>query len=260
MPTSPAPPQAEWSVDSSLGHGQARRPRITSGVLTDDRSFASDGRGVSASLAPIDIVLAHPQALVRSGLRMLLDSVGEFKVVAEAEDFEGARRYVSGHHPRVLVLDLDLETPGCSASAAIRLVRTASPETGVVALSVNQDLAVVREAIAAGALGYLPTSATAQDLIEAVRRAGFGRAYLSPVMLTAIARPSQPGPAELSSREVEIIGLIAIGFTNLEMAERLILSVRTIEAHRARMQMKLGHLTRAELVAYAGEHRMIRGG
>lgn len=208
--------------------------------------------------APISIVLAHQQALVRAGLRMLLEGVGEFNVVAEAEDLDGARRYVSGHRPNVLVLDLDLEKRGYSASAAIVLVRAESPDTGLVVLSLSHEVAVAREAIAAGALGYLPSSATAPDLLEAVRRVGSGRAYLSPVTLAAVANPS--GPSELTTREVEVVRLIALGFTNAEMGERLYLSVRTVEAHRARIQMKLGHLTRAEIVAYATENGISQRG
>ena len=226
--------------------------------MKQERSFT--GRGVSASPAPIEVVLAYHQALVRSGLRMVLERVGEFRVVAEAEDFEGACRYVRGHHPKLLVLDLDLETPDYTASAAILLMRAESPETGIVVLSRNPNVTVVREAIAAGALGYLPTSATAPDLIEAARRACSGRAYLSPVILAAIARPAQSGPAELSSREVDVINLIAMGFTNAEAAAHLSLSVRTVEAHRGRLQLKLGHLTRAELVAYAVENGITRRG
>jgi two-component system, NarL family, response regulator NreC len=227
---------------------------MTSAALTQKRTLSPDSMGVQPPPAPIDIVLAYRETLVRSGLRMLLNSEEEFTVVAEAEDLRGARRSVTGHHPKVLVLDLDLNKSDSSAITAILLIRAESPETEIVVVSLDQDVAVVREAVAAGALGYLTTSATGKDLIEAVRRAASGQAHLPPLLLAAIARPPQSGPADLSSHEVELLRLIVMGFTNPEVAERQFLSVRTIESHRAAMQMKLGHLTRAELVAYAVQH------
>jgi two-component system response regulator NreC len=233
---------------------------MTSTVLTQERESTPDSGRILPPAVPVEIVLAFRETLVRNGLRVLLDGVEEFHVVAEAKDLGDAHRSVTGHHPRVLVLDLDLENADGSAIAAILLIRAESPETEIVVVSLNEDVGVVREAVAAGALGYLRTSATGQDLIDAVRRAASGRAYLSPLMLAAIAKPSQTGPAALSSREVELLGLIVMGYTTREVAERLFLSVRTVESHRAAMQMKLGHLTRAELVEYAVRHGMSLSG
>jgi len=229
-------------------------------ATTRERKLTPRSVGVQSPAVPIHIVLAFREALVRSALRVLLDSIDEFKVVAETEDLGGAQRLATGYRPRVLVLDLDLERSDDSAIAAILLIRAESPETEIVVVSLNEDVAVVRKAVAAGVLGYLRTSATGQDLIDAVRRAASGRAYLSPLILAAIAKPSQAGPAALSSREVELLGLIVMGFTTREIAERLFLSVRTVESHRAGMQMKLGHLTRAELVEYAVIHGMSLSG
>ncbi|MHB8243680.1 MAG: response regulator transcription factor [Solirubrobacteraceae bacterium] len=208
----------------------------------------------------IEIVLAYHQDMVRSALGMFLGSVDDFLVVDEAASVEGAVRCVRSIHPRVLVLDLDLPRSDCSVMAAIAALRTELPETEIVVMSLDGDLAVVQEATAAGAIACISTSAKAEELVEAVRRAASGQAYLSAEVLNALAGTSSHArPNGLTLREVEVIGLIAKGYTHAEIAELLFLSVRTVESHRARIQMKLGRLTRAELVAYAHEHGMANG-
>jgi two-component system, NarL family, response regulator NreC len=211
------------------------------------------------SATPIRIVLADDHAVVRSGLRMLLDNEREFEVVAEASDIEGARRYVRGHHPRVLVLDLNM--PGGSSLEAIPVIRGESPDTQIVVLTMQQEPAFAREALAAGALGYVLKEAADDELVEAVRRAAVGESYLNPRLGARIASEPAPGPPDdLSEREVDVLGLIALGHTNAEIAERLFLSVRTVETHRAHIQQKLGISTRAELVAYAIDRGLIDTG
>lgn len=207
----------------------------------------------------IEIVLAYHQDVVRSALRMLLESVDDFLVVGEAQNVEGAVRCARSIHPRVLVLDLDLPEPDRSVIAAIPTLRTELPETEIVIISLDGDMAVIQEATAVGALACVSTSATAEELVEAIRRAASGQAYLSAEVVTALANSSEAGPNGLTAREVEVIGLIAKGYTHAEIAELLFLSVRTVESHRARIQMKLGRLTRAELVAYAHEHGIANG-
>jgi two-component system response regulator NreC len=191
-------------------------------------------------------------------MKILLDSVADFTVVAEADDLNAAMRYVTGRRPRVLVLDLALGTVDLQAATAIRQIRTELPETEVVVISDRESI-TAREAIGAGALGCVSTSAPATDLIEAVRRASGGEAYISAEILAAIVRNPR-APDGLSSREVETIGLIAMGYTSLEIGELLHVSVRTVESHRASLQLKLGRLTRAELVSYALEHGMTEAG
>ena len=186
---------------------------------------------------------------------MLLEGVRDFRVVAEAGDVEEARRCVRAHSPNVLVLDLDL--PAGPTAAAISLIGEASPQTRIVLMSASEDPAFVREAIAAGALGYVPSTATAGELTTAVRRAASATARLAPGLAAiAASRPAPTGPRELSPREVEVIGLIALGYTNTEIGARLALSIRTIETHRAHIRLKLERPTRAELVQYAFEHGM----
>ncbi len=202
------------------------------------------------------IVLAHEGNLVRGGLRMQLESVEGFTVVAEADDFDSVMRYVRGHRPDVLVVDLDLGGPARHGIQAVVQVGAQLPEVAVVIVSHEESLTEVRDAIAAGALGCVPTTATTHQFVETVRRAAAGETCVPPEILVAIAnRPNDP-PDGLSRREVEIIGLLAMGHTNAEIGGLLFLSVRTVESHRARFQMKIGCKTRAQLVAYAHAHGM----
>ena len=204
----------------------------------------------------VKIVIADDHAVVRSGLRMLLDSESGFEVVAEAGDVDAARRYVRGHHPSVLVLDLNM--PGGSSLEAIPSLREEFPGTQIVVLTMQDDPAFAREAMRAGALGYVLKEAADAELVEAVRDAAEGRTYLHPRLGARLAAEPDSGPSsDLSEREIEVLRLISLGHTNSEIAEQLFLSVRTVESHRAHIQQKLGLSTRAELVKYALEHKLL---
>lgn len=210
----------------------------------------------TSSQQTIRIVLADDHAVVRSGLRMLLDSESDFEVVAEAGDLESAERYVRGHHPAVLILDLNM--PGGSTLDAIPNIRTNSPETQIVVLTMQQEPAFARHALSAGAIGYVLKEAADDELVEAVRRAARGESYLNPRLGARLASEPLPGPPDdLSEREVDVLRLIALGHTNAEIAERLYLSVRTVETHRAHIQQKLSLSSRAELVRYALQRGLI---
>jgi two-component system response regulator NreC len=200
--------------------------------------------------AGVGIVLADDHAVVRSGLRMLLEAEPGFAVLAEAGDIDSARRYVRGHHPAVLVLDLNM--PGGSSVEAIPEMRAEAPDTHIVVLTMQEEPAFARQALAAGATGYVLKKDAGGELVEAVRRAAVGETYLNPTLGARIAREPPPGPPDdLSPREVEVLRLIALGHTNGEIAQKLFLSVRTVETHRAHIQQKLRVSTRAELVGYA---------
>jgi two-component system, NarL family, response regulator NreC len=201
----------------------------------------------------ITIVLADDHAVVRAGLRLLLDQAGGLRVVSEAGDAESGLRAVLGHKPAVLVLDLNM--PGELTSLdAIPKVADASPDTRVVVLTMQEDPAFARSALQAGAAGYVLKEAADSELVEAVRRAAAGDTYLNPRLGAALAAapPAAAGtPDDLSAREVEVLRLIALGHTNAEIAEQLFISVRTVETHRAHIQQKLRRSTRADLVRYA---------
>src|SRR5471032_1627327 len=218
--------------------------------------LSAEEAAVGAEVTPIRIVIADDHAVVRSGLRLLLEAESDFEVVAEAGDVDAARRYVRGHHPAVLVLDLNM--PGGSSLDAIPLIRTEAVETQIVVLTMQEEPAFAREALSAGALGYVLKEAADDELVEAVRRAAAGESYLNPRLGARIASEPPPGPPDdLSQREVDVLRLIALGNTNAEIAEQLFLSVRTVETHRSHIQQKLRLSTRAELVGYALERGLI---
>jgi two-component system, NarL family, response regulator NreC len=214
------------------------------------------GDSRDSSGCAIEIVLADDHAVVRSGLRLLLDSEADFEVVAEAGDVEVARRQVRGHHPAVLVLDLNM--PGGSSLEAIPAIRAESPNTQIVVLTMQEEPAFARHALGAGALGYVLKEAANDELVKAVRGAAAGETYLNPRLGARLASEPPPGPPDdLSEREVDMLRLIALGHTNAEIAEQLFLSVRTVETHRAHIQQKLRLSSRAELVRYALERGLL---
>jgi two-component system response regulator NreC len=219
------------------------------------------GTGGEAPVRPIRIVLADDHAVVRSGLRLVLEGEPDLEVVAEASDVDGAVRYVRGHHPDVLVLDLNM--PGGSSLEAIPRLRESLPGTQIVVLTMQQEPAFAREALASGALGYVLKEAADEELVAAVRAAADGRTYLNPELGARLAAaPAQPSgpPDDLTEREAEILRLIALGHTNVEIGEQLYLSVRTVESHRAHIQQKLRRSSRAELVRYALDHGLLEEG
>jgi two-component system response regulator NreC len=206
----------------------------------------------------ISIVLADDHRVVRAGLRMLLDSEPDFEVVAEAGDVSESMRKVSAFHPDVLILDLNM--PGEPTLQAIPRIRSGEPQTQIVVLTMQSDPAFARDALRAGALGYVLKEAADGELVQAVRQAAEGVTYLNPMLGARLAaEPAErtAAPDMLSVREVEVLRLIALGHTNGEIASRLFLSVRTIESHRAHIQRKTGRMTRADLVSYAQENDLL---
>jgi two-component system response regulator NreC len=203
------------------------------------------------------IVLADDHAIVRDGIRLVLEAEGDMEVVAEASDGDGAVRFTLGHKPDVLVLDLNM--PGVSGLEAIPRAREASPETKVVVLTMQDEPAFAREALRAGARGYVVKQSAAAELVGAVRAVVAGDTYINPSLGARMAaEPADAGPPDgLTPRETEILGLLARGHTNPEIADQLVLSVRTVETHRANIQHKTGVTTRAELVAYASENGLL---
>lgn len=211
---------------------------------------------MAAKGGEISVVLADDHAVVRSALRMLLETEDGIEVVAEADDAAAAIRYVGGHRPAVLILDINM--PGGSGLAAIPEIRSTSPETQIVMLTMQEETASAREALQAGVLGYILKEAASDELVKAVRLAAEGKTYLQPELGARLAaEPEAPSPADISGRETEVLRLIALGHTNNEIAERLYLSVRTVESHRAHIQQKLGLTSRAELVRYALDRGLI---
>jgi two-component system, NarL family, response regulator NreC len=202
----------------------------------------------------IRLVVADDHAVVRAGLRMLLDAEDDFSVVAEAGEIERARRMVAAHRPDVLVLDLNMPGP-----PSLPAIPELAQQTAVVVLTMQNDPAFAREALQLGALGYVLKESADAELVQAIRLAAAGRTYPNPElgarMAAAPLEPAGP-PDDLTEREVEILRLIALGHTNAEIGKQLFLSVRTVESHRAHIQHKIRRTTRSELVRYALEHSL----
>jgi two-component system response regulator NreC len=213
--------------------------------------------------APISIVLADDHAVVRSGLRFVLDAEDDLQVVAEAGTVDDAIRLAKAHRPAVLVLDLNMPGgPGTSSLDALPQLGEEAAATRVVILTMQEDPQFARRALSAGATGYVLKEAADAELVEAVRRAAAGEQYLNPRLGAQLAAaPADPAgpPDDLTEREVEILRQIALGHTNAEIGQQLFLSVRTVESHRAHIQQKLRRSTRAELVRYALDRGLLDG-
>jgi two-component system, NarL family, response regulator NreC len=203
---------------------------------------------------PIRLVIADDHAVVRAGLRMVLDAEPDLEVVAEAGEVDTARRMVAAHRPDVLVLDLNMPGP-----PSLPAIPELAERTAIVVLTMQNDPAFAREALQRGALGYVLKESADSELVQAIRFAAAGRTYLNPELGARMAAaPPQPAgpPDDLTDREVEILRLIALGHTNAEIGKQLFLSVRTVESHRAHIQQKTRRTTRSELVRYALEHSL----
>jgi two-component system response regulator NreC len=189
---------------------------------------------------------------------MLLERDGTMEVVAEAADGDSVLRYVNGHKPDVVVLDLNM--PGRDSLELIPEIREVSPGTRVVVLTMQPDPAFARAALSAGAAGYVLKEAAHEELLRAIEAAGSGRTYVDPAVGARLAsEPTHPPgrPDGLSRREAEVLERIALGETNAEVAANLHISVRTVETHRAHIQQKTGCTSRSELVRYAREHGLV---
>jgi two-component system response regulator NreC len=209
----------------------------------------------------ITVVLADDHAVVRSGLRLVLDAEAGLRVVAEAGTVDDAVRLTKAHRPSVLVLDLNMPGgPGSSSLDVLPQLAEEASATRVVILTMQEDPQFARRALGAGATAYVLKEAADAELVEAVRRAAAGEVYLNPRLGAQLAAaPPEPAgpPDDLTEREVEILRLIALGHTNAEIGGQLYLSVRTVESHRAHIQQKLRRSSRAELVRYALDHGLL---
>jgi len=201
----------------------------------------------------ITVVLADDHDIVREGIRMVLEKEEDITIVAEAGTAEDAARYALGHKPSILVLDLNM--PGKPSLEMVPKVFENSPETKIIVLTMQTEPAYVRTALKAGVSGYVVKNSAAKELVDAVRICLNGQTYLNPILgaeLTASLDADGP-PDDLTPREIEVLGLLSQGFMNPEVADQLVLSVRTIETHRASILRKTGIKSRAELIAYAKE-------
>ncbi len=211
----------------------------------------------------ISVVLVDDHAVVRSGLRLLLDAQEDMEVVGEAGNAKDAIFRARALKPDVILLDVVM--PGESGIEVLPKLLRESAGTKVLVLSMQDDPSYVREAFAGGAQGYVLKEAADEEVVTAVREVAGGGNYVHPAlgarMVAAEARDRAAAEADpLSEREREVLRLLALGHTNQEIAEALYISVRTAESHRAHIMQKLSLSTRAELVRYALSHKLLADG
>ena len=207
--------------------------------------------GTPGVARPIEVIIADDHAVVRDGIRTVLErDPGEFRVVAEAADVPATIREVREHKPDLLTLDLTM--PGGSSLAALPSCFMAHPTLAVAILTMREDPEYARQALRAGARSYVLKEAEPAELLQAFRLAVAGGNYLHP-RLGALMATSDEGASDglvLSDRESEVVRLIANGYTNPEIAEQLNVAERTVKTYRARAIEKLGFSSRAEITAY----------
>ena len=203
---------------------------------------------------PIRVLVADDHAVVRAGLKLLLDAEEDIEVVGEAGSGAEAVRLARSLKPDVVLMDVVM--PGMSGLEATGPVLEAAPDTTVLVLSMQDDPRYVREAFAAGASGYVLKEAADTEVVQAVRDVAAGNRYVNPALgarlVAAEAQARKKAESDpLSEREREVLRLLALGHTNQEIAKMLYISVRTAETHRSHIMTKLRLTTRAELVRHA---------
>ncbi len=212
---------------------------------------------------PIRILIADDHGVVRAGLRALLDATPDIHVAGEAADGQETIRLTRELCPDIVLLDLSMP-PGPGGIEILRQLCTLRPAPRVLILSAHEDEGLLRQAIKEGAAGYVIKRAVESELINAIQAAWRGDLYVHPAMTRALLQESAPArpidnasATALTQREAEVLQLVAQGYTSRQVAERLSISARTVESHRANIMDKLELRGRVELVRYAREHGLI---
>lgn len=212
----------------------------------------------------IRIVLADDHEIVRSGLKMLIESAPDMKVVGEAADGEQAYELVAREKPDILLMDISMP-PGQSGLVACGRITQDHPNTRIIVVTMFAEPEYLYFTLQGGAAGYLLKNSSSEELVSAIRMVQGGGTYIHPKMVESLTRQlfSSSGEGEdvsykqLTTRELEILQLLAKGHTNKEISEKIYLSIKTVEAHRSKIYAKLGFKTRADLVAYAIRHKLL---
>lgn len=203
----------------------------------------------------LQVLLVDDHAVVREGLRLLINAQPDMEVTGEARDGTLVLQLAKKLHPDVVVMDISM--PELNGVLATERLKAACPRIKIVVLSSYSDEAHIRQALASGASSYVLKRTIAEELIRAIRAVAAGGVYLDPSIAGAIASsyanslPENKGAEHLSKREHEVLLDVAYGYTNKEIADRLHMSVKTVEGHKARIREKLNLATRAEIVRYA---------
>ena len=209
-------------------------------------------------MAKISLILADDHAVVRSGLRMLLEAQPDIDIVAEAENGQQAIDQVRSMRPDVVLMDIQM--PDVNGIEATQRIKQVAPDTAVLALTMHEDDQYFFEMLHAGAAGYVPKRAAPDELVTAIRTVARGEIFLYPSLATRLVQDylkradSGEQPLvydDLTTREREVLVLIAEGLTNAEIADRLVISVKTVDRHRENIMRKLNMHNRIDLVKYA---------
>jgi len=209
-------------------------------------------------MSKISLILADDHAVVRSGLRMLLEAQPDMIIVAEAETGVEAVEKVKSLQPDVILMDIQM--PDMNGIEATERIRRIAPKTAVLALTMHEDDQYFFEMLHAGASGYVPKRAAPDDLLNAIRTVSRGEVFLYPSLATRLVQDylKRADPeeepliySELTPREREVLVLIAEGLSNAEIADDLVISVKTVDRHRENIMRKLNMHNRIDLVKYA---------
>ncbi|MGD2076784.1 MAG: response regulator transcription factor [Chloroflexota bacterium] len=209
-------------------------------------------------MAKIRLILADDHAVVRSGLRMLLEAQPDIEIVAEAESGRQAVEKVRKMRPDVVLMDVQM--PELNGIEATQQIKKVAPETAILALTMHEDDQYFFEMLHSGASGYVPKRAAPDELLTAIRTVARGEIFLYPSLATRLVQDylkradadDQPLVYdELTPREREVLVLIAEGLTNAEIADKLVISVKTVDRHRENIMRKLNMHNRIDLVKYA---------
>jgi two-component system response regulator NreC len=208
---------------------------------------------------PITVLLADDHGVLRAGLRMLLENQPEMTVIGEAGDGITALRLTQELSPDVLLLDISM--PGMDGLQALLAIRVAAPDCRVLLLTMHEEEAILRQALQAGAAGYVLKKSAETELLSAIRAVARSEAFVDPGMTKVMIEcylglPPDSAAARfeaesLTPREVEVLQLVAAGYTNREVAEKLVISVKTVETHKAHITGRLGVKSRVEWLRYA---------
>jgi two-component system, NarL family, response regulator NreC len=209
-------------------------------------------------MSQIKLLLVDDHEVVRTGLKMLLEGQPDIDIIGEASNGAEAIKFADQYHPEIVVMDITL--PDISGIEATRQIKQMHPEIAIVALTIHEDEQYFFEMLQAGASGYVPKRAAPEDLIGAIRAIHAGEIYLYPSLAKALVvdylgrsrtEPSEASLEMLTSREIEVLELLAEGLSNEEIADRIVISRHTVARHRENLMRKLGLHNRGELVKYA---------
>jgi two-component system, NarL family, response regulator NreC len=207
----------------------------------------------------IRVLIADDHAILRAGLRMLIDSQPDMNVIGEAQNGEEAIRLAAEKRPDVVILDITM--PGGGGLRAISEIRKNTPLSRVLLLTMHEEPAYLRTALASGAAGYVLKRSVDANLLAAIRAVYKGRSYIDSELASSLLHQAMPDLASpgrapdevLSEREVQVLKLVAEGFSSREIADQIFVGVKTVETYRARFAEKLGLNSRADIVRYALE-------